>query len=84
MQILMHLPEMLQPQGHGQHATNLQLFISSYQVVAEKTLLGKPKEEGLGTFCSLDLAPKQCHMKKAFFRLSHWHGGCLGDHYQVC
>lgn len=84
MQILMHFPEMLQLLGQRQRATKLQLFISSYQAVPEKTHLGKPKEEGLGTSCSLDLAPKQCHTKKAFFRLSHWHGGCLGDHYQVC
>lgn len=63
-QILMHLPEMPQPREYGQHSTNPQLFISS----SEETLLGKPKEKGLGTSCSLDLAPKQCHVRKNIFQ----------------
>lgn len=75
MQILMHFPEMLQLLGQRQRATKLQLFISSYQAVPEKTHLGKPKEEGLGTSCSLDLAPKQCHTKKHF---SGCHAGMEG------
>lgn len=59
---------MPQPWEHGQHATNLQLFISSCQVVPVEAPLGKPKEEALCISCSLDPAPEQCHMRKNIFQ----------------